>query len=63
MSLESRQFNFLSILTAVVVIGYVVASGFAFVKGGASWQEFSGAVGPITGTLLGYWLRGRGAQP
>ncbi|MEN6540839.1 MAG: hypothetical protein ABFC67_14625 [Mizugakiibacter sp.] len=63
MSLETRQFNFLSVLTAIVVVGYVVASGWAFVQHAATWQEFSGAVGPIAGTLLGYWLRGRGVQP
>lgn len=54
----NKQFNFLSILTALVVLGYIGASVYAFVQHAATWQEFSGAVGPIAGALLGYWLGG-----
>jgi hypothetical protein len=53
-----KEFQFLSWLTAIVVIGYVVISGYAFIKDEVSWQDFSGAVGPIAGLLLGYWVRG-----
>lgn len=60
MTIESKQFNFLSILTALVVLGYVGASIYAFTTSAATWQEFSGAVGPIAGTFMGYWLRGSG---
>jgi hypothetical protein len=58
MSIETKQFNFVSVLTALVVLGYVGVSGYAFASGTATWQEFSGAVGPLSGALLGYWLRG-----
>lgn len=58
MNLEARQFNFLSILTALVVLGYVGAAVYAFSASLATWAQFSGAVGPIAGALLGYWLRG-----
>lgn len=54
----NKQFNFLSILTAIVVLGYLGASIYAFIANAATWQEFSGAVGPIAGALLGYWLGG-----
>lgn len=53
-----KEFRFLSWLTAIVVIGYVGISGYAFIRDEVSWQDFSGAVGPIAGLLLGYWVRG-----
>jgi hypothetical protein len=55
---EARQFNFTAALTAVIVVGYVGASAYAFALNITSWQEFSGTVGPIAGTMLGYWFRG-----
>lgn len=61
MSIDTKTFNFLSILTALVVIGYVGASIYAFASSAATWQQFSGAIGPIAGTLTGYWLRGSAA--
>ena len=54
-----NEFNFLSILTALVVLGYVGVSAFVLINGGATWQDFSGAVGPIAGMLLGYWVKGK----
>lgn len=62
MTTEAKQFNFLAILTGIVVVGYIGVSAYAFATNLTSWQEFSGAVGPIAGTLLGYWLRGSGAD-
>jgi hypothetical protein len=56
--MESKQFNFLAILTALVVLLYVGASVYAFVSNAATWQEFSGAIGPIAGMFAGYWLKG-----
>ena len=53
-----KTFNFLSWLTALVVLGYVGISAYAFTKASVTWQDFSGAVGPLAGALLGYWLRG-----
>lgn len=56
--MEKTQFNFLAILTALVVLGYLGVSGYAFAVNLATWAEFSGAIGPLAGALLGYWLRG-----
>ena len=53
-----KTFNFLSWLTALVVLGYVGISAYAFTEASVTWQDFSGAVGPLAGALLGYWLRG-----
>lgn len=58
MSTDRRQFNFMSALTAIVVISYVLASAIALWQEAATWADFSGAVGPIAGLLLGYWLKG-----
>lgn len=55
---STRQFNFLAMLTALVVLGYVGTSVYAFVRSGLSWTDFSGTVGPMAGLLLGYWVRG-----
>lgn len=58
MTIETRRFNFLSGLTGIVVLLYVIASGIALWQQQATWSEFSGAVGPVAGALMGYWLRG-----
>jgi hypothetical protein len=58
MAIETKQFNFLAVLTGIVVLGYVGVSAAAFLRSVTTWQDFSGAAGPIAGTLLGYWLRG-----
>ena len=55
---NAESFNFLRWLTGAVVLMYVGTSCYAFVKTGLSWGDFSGAVGPITGLLIGYWVRG-----
>jgi hypothetical protein len=58
MDIAGKTFNFVSILTALVVLGYVVTGAIAFGLRIASWEQFSGAIGPIAGTLLGYFLKG-----
>lgn len=60
MTIVAKQFNFLSIMTAIVVLGYLGASIYAFSVKIATWQEFSSAIGPLAGALLGYWLRDKG---
>jgi hypothetical protein len=58
MDILGKTFSFVRTLTALVVLGYVAISGYAFAAQGISWQEFSGAIGPIAGMLLGYWIKG-----
>ena len=58
MTTDGKAFNFTAILTALVVVGYIGVSAMAYFRAGISWQEFSAAVGPIAGTVLGYWFRG-----
>lgn len=50
--------KFLSWLTGLVVLLYIGTAIFAFCKAMSTWQDFSGAVGPMAGLLLGYWVRG-----
>ena len=51
--------KFIAYLTAAVTLGYLAVSGYAFVRNGLAWADFSGAVGPIAGTLVGYVIRGQ----
>ena len=53
-----REFNFLAALTGIVVLMYVGASIYALAQRGLTWADFSGAIGPIAGLLIGYWVRG-----
>ena len=53
-----REIKFLSWLTGLVVLLYIGTAMYAFVRNGLPWQDFSGAVGPMAGLLLGYWVRG-----
>ena len=62
-NLEKGKLTFLAVLTLVVVSVYVVAAAFALWQGGMDFKEFSAAVGPLAGMLLGYWVRGESAAP
>ena len=50
--------KFIGWLTAIVVLLYIGTAAYVFVRNGVTWQEFSAAVGPIAGLLIGYWVRG-----
>lgn len=50
--------KYLGWLTAIVVLGYLAVSAYAMFKSTIGWADFSGAIGPIAGTLLGYFVRG-----
>lgn len=56
--MESKQFGFLSILTGIVVLFYLIAWGYALVAGKAEFATFVRDVGPTVTLLLGYWARG-----
>ena len=42
-----------------MVLLYVGASAWAFISGGITFQDFSTAVGPMSGMLIGYWIKGQ----
>lgn len=50
--------KFIGWLTGIVVLGYMAASAYSFMHSNITWADFSGAVGPIVGTLVGYFIRG-----
>ena len=50
--------KYLAWLTAIVTLGYLVTSAYAMFKSTIGWADFSGAIGPIAGTLLGSFVRG-----
>lgn len=56
--MDEKVKTFIAWLTLIVVVGYVGASIYAFAATLSSWEQFSGAIGPLAGMLLGYWIRG-----
>ena len=50
--------KYLAWLTAIVTLGYLAVSAYALFRSMTTWADFSGAIGPIAGTLLGYFVRG-----
>jgi len=54
----NESFTFLRALTALVVALYIGAAIYALVVKMVSWPDFAGAVGPMAGMLVGYWVRG-----
>jgi hypothetical protein len=54
----TSEFTFVRGMTGVVVFLYVAAAATALAVKMITWQEFNAAVGPLAGTLLGYWIRG-----
>lgn len=58
MSIETRQFNFMLSMTAIVILVLVGAAVYALVSGLITWKEFAAAIAPIATGLTGYWLRG-----
>jgi hypothetical protein len=57
-TIEKKTFDFLSILTAVIVLLFVGSSVWALTSKNIEWQDFLAAVGPMASMLLGYWVRG-----
>lgn len=56
---ESRvRVTLLAILTLVVVLSYAGSIIWTLYTGAVDFKEFSAALGPIAGTLLGFWIRG-----
>lgn len=54
---EIKSLNFLAVMTFIVVTGYMSASIYALLASTLSYQDFSAAIGPLAGMLLGYWVR------
>lgn len=57
MNIDQRRFNFLAIMTLLVVVLYVAASAVALYQGAIGFQQFKDDIGPSVTMLLGYWLR------
>jgi hypothetical protein len=59
--LDKKTFDYLAILTGIVVLVYLGAGIFSLVHGKISWEIYSAAFGGPTTMLLGYWVRGKQA--
>lgn len=56
--MKDRIFDFLSILTALVVLTYLGTGVWAITSNTIEWDVFAGAFGGPATMLLGYWVRG-----
>lgn len=56
--LERRTFDFLAILTVLVVLMYVGMHVWGVLSGLLKFSDLTTNVGPMAGMLLGYWVRG-----
>ena len=56
--IERKTFDFLSVMTGVVVAVYIGTAVWAMTNAVITWQDFLAAVGSPASMLLGYWVRG-----
>ena len=56
--LDGKTFDFMSALTAVVVIAYIGPTAWGYLTGSITWEQFSSTVGDPALLLLGFWVRG-----
>lgn len=56
--IEQRTFDFLSILTLLVVLLYVGLHAWGLIAGRLTFADLTANIGPMAGLLLGYWVRG-----
>lgn len=59
LKLTKKTTDYVAILTLVLVLGYLAGAIYSLMDGTSSFKEFSAAIGPLAGTMLGYWVRGR----
>lgn len=55
-TLSGRQFDFLSVLTGVVVLVFLGAAVYALVAQKISFEAFAAAIGSPVSALLGFWV-------
>jgi hypothetical protein len=58
-TIESRQFDVLSVLTGVFALAYIGGAVFGVVSGEFNAKEFVAIVGAPGLPLIGYWVRGK----
>lgn len=56
---ETRQFDFVSALTGVVVLVFLGASVYALAAGMITFEVFAAAVGSPASALIGFWVGGK----
>lgn len=56
---DKKIVNMLGVLTIIIMLLYVGISSFSYISGNINFETFTVVVGPIAGTLLGYWIKGK----
>lgn len=55
---EAKKVSAIAIFTLLMVLMYGIGAIYALFHGDTDFKGFSAALGPITGLLVGYWVRG-----
>lgn len=58
MTLDAKQFNFVSVLTGIFTLVYLGGAIFALVTSAITFDRFLTVVGTPALPLFGYWARG-----
>lgn len=57
--MDDRQYDFLSVLTGVVVLIFLGAAVYSLVTKQITFEVFAAAVGSPASALIGFWVRGK----
>jgi hypothetical protein len=55
---EVKTFNLVGAMTVICFVAFLGTASYAFATQLIDWKDYSAAVGPIAGALVGYWLKG-----
>ena len=56
-ALTKKAIDWLAVLTALVLLGYMGMSSYALILDKIDYAAYVGAIGPIVGMLVGFWIR------
>jgi len=58
-NLEKKKMNYIAVLALITLLVYCGAAIYAMSVQNIDFKDFSAALGPITGMLIGYLIRDR----
>jgi len=56
-ALTKKAIDWLAVLTAITLLGYLGIGSYALIIGKIDYAAYVGAIGPIVGMLVGFWIR------
>ena len=58
-TLDKKIINYLGALTVIILLSYIGIITYSYLLKLITYENYITVVGPISGTLLGYWIRGK----